>query len=45
VIIASGDTTVPDSVTGQPRITSLPIFMKQTRGPSLTTVRDCASPA
>jgi hypothetical protein len=44
VIIASGDTTVPDGITGQPRITSLPIFIKQTQGPSLTTGRDCASP-
>jgi hypothetical protein len=44
VIIASGDTTVPDGITGQPRITSLPIFIKQTQGPSLTTRRDCSSP-
>jgi hypothetical protein len=42
VVIASGDTTVLDSVTGQPRITSLPIYMKQTSGPSLTTGADCA---
>ncbi|MGH3610580.1 MAG: hypothetical protein ACRDRD_21195, partial [Pseudonocardiaceae bacterium] len=41
VIIASGDTTVPD-VTGQPRITSLPVFIKQNSGPSLTTGQDCA---
>jgi hypothetical protein len=44
VIIASGDTTTLDPVTGQPRITSLPIFIKQSQGPSLTTGRDCASP-
>jgi hypothetical protein len=43
VIIASGDTTVPDFLTRQPRITSLPIFIKQTGGPSLTTGRDCSS--
>jgi hypothetical protein len=43
VIIASGDTTVPDPVTGQPRITSLPIFLRQNSGPSLTG-RDCAAP-
>jgi hypothetical protein len=43
VIIASGDTTVLDSLTQQPRITSLPIFMKQTSGPSLTTGQDCAT--
>jgi hypothetical protein len=36
VLIASGDTTVPDPATGQPRITSLPIFIKQTSGPSLS---------
>ncbi|HXA28868.1 MAG TPA: sialidase family protein [Candidatus Angelobacter sp.] len=36
VIIASGDTTVPDAVTGQPRATSLPIFIQQSGGPSLT---------
>jgi hypothetical protein len=43
VIIASGDTTVADFLTGQPRITSLPIFLKQVSGPSLTTGRDCSS--
>jgi len=42
VIIASGDTTVLD-VTGQPRITSLPIFIRQTSGPSLTSGLDCAT--
>jgi hypothetical protein len=36
VIIASGDTTVPDAVTGQPQATSLPIFIQQNSGPSLT---------
>jgi len=44
VLIASGDTTVADPVTGQPRITSLPIFMRQNSGPSLTG-RDCANPS
>jgi hypothetical protein len=43
VIIASGDTTVPD-LTGEPRITSLPIFISQTSGPSLTTGKDCSGP-
>lgn len=43
VIIASGDTTVPD-LTGGPRITSLPIFIKQIGGPSLTTGQDCTEP-
>jgi len=42
VVIASGDTTVPDAVTGQPRITSLPIFIRQNSGPSLTG-QDCGS--
>jgi hypothetical protein len=42
VIIASGDTTIPDAVTAEPRITSLPIFVRQDGGPSLTTGRDCA---
>jgi hypothetical protein len=40
VIIASGDTTVLDAL-GQPRITSLPIFISQNAGPSLTG-KDCA---
>jgi hypothetical protein len=42
VLIASGDTTVPDAVTGGPRITSLPIFMAQDTGPSLTG-KDCGA--
>ncbi len=41
VIIASGDTTQADSVSGQDRVTSLPIFIRQTSGPSLTG-QDCA---
>jgi LPXTG-motif cell wall-anchored protein len=45
VIIASGDTTVPDQATGQARITSLPIFIRQNSGPSLTTGLDCATTA
>src|SRR3989440_10627982 len=35
VVIASGDTTVADPVTGGPRATSLPVFIRQTRGPGL----------
>jgi LPXTG-motif cell wall-anchored protein len=42
VVIASGDTTVPDPLTGQPRVTSLPIFIRQNSGPSLTG-NDCGS--
>ncbi|MFN2464169.1 MAG: sialidase family protein, partial [Candidatus Dormibacteria bacterium] len=41
VLIASGDTTVLD-VTGQPRATSLPIFIRQNSGPSLTGL-DCGA--
>jgi hypothetical protein len=44
VIIASGDTTVlDDTVSGQPRITSLPVFIRQNSGPSLTTGADCGA--
>jgi hypothetical protein len=43
VVIASGDTTVPDAITGGPRATSLPVFIQQTSGPSLTTGRNCAT--
>jgi LPXTG-motif cell wall-anchored protein len=42
VLIASGDTTQPDTVTGKDRPTSLPVFIRQTSGPSLTG-RDCAA--
>ena len=44
VMISSGDTTVLDPVTGGARITSLPIFIQQNSGPSLTG-RDCATGA
>ncbi|TMK43355.1 MAG: hypothetical protein E6G66_15500 [Actinobacteria bacterium] len=43
VVIASGDTTVPDPISHGPRATSLPIFIQQTSGPSLTTGRSCAT--
>jgi hypothetical protein len=42
VIIASGDTTVPDAVSGTDRITSLPIFIAQNSGPSLSG-KDCGA--
>ena len=42
VMIASGDTTQPDPVTGGGRITSLPIFVQQNSGPSLTG-QDCGA--
>ncbi len=38
VIIATGDTTLNDSVTGQPSPISHPVFLRQNRGPSLTGV-------
>jgi hypothetical protein len=41
VVIASGDTTVMDPITGGPRATSLPIFIRQISGPSLTTGKSC----
>jgi hypothetical protein len=41
VVIASGDTTVMDPISGGPRATSLPIFIRQTSGPSLTTGKSC----
>src|SRR5205807_8930453 len=43
VVIASVDTTVPDPISHGPRATSLPIFIQQTSGPSLTTGRSCAT--
>lgn len=42
VMIASGDTTQPDPVNQAGRITSLPIFLQQNRGPSLTG-EDCGA--
>ncbi|GAC1332349.1 MAG: hypothetical protein NVSMB17_11360 [Candidatus Dormibacteria bacterium] len=42
VLIASGDTTVQDAVTGGARATSLPIFIQQNSGPSLTG-QDCGA--
>lgn len=44
VIIATGDTTVPDPVSGGPRATSLPVFIAQNRGPGLLG-RDCGAPS
>ena len=35
VLIASGDTTVPDPITGADQIVSHPIFIRQTDGPGL----------
>jgi hypothetical protein len=41
-LIASGDTMQNAAVTGQPLPNSLPLFIKQVSGPSLTTGLDCA---
>jgi hypothetical protein len=35
-MIATGDTMSPDPVTGQARAWSLPLFVMQNKGPSLT---------
>jgi hypothetical protein len=36
VLIATGDTTTPDAISQGTRATSLPVFFRQTSGPSLT---------
>jgi hypothetical protein len=41
VVIASGDTTVLDPISGGPRATSLPIFLRQISGPSLIAGKSC----
>src|SRR6185503_16668846 len=43
VLIATGDTTQPDPVTGTTRPISLPLFVRQNSGESLTG-DDCAKP-
>ncbi len=43
VMIATGDTTQPDPLTGGPRPISLPLFVHQKGGPSLTTGKTCPS--
>jgi hypothetical protein len=40
-VIASGDTTQPDPITGGPRPTALPILIRQNSGPSLYGNRTC----
>jgi hypothetical protein len=44
VLVATGDTTRPDPVSGGPRPISLPLFIAQNSGPSLTG-GDCAAPS
>jgi len=41
VVVATGDTTLRDPVTGQPSPWSQPLFIRQAAGPSLTTGRSC----
>ncbi|MEA2391225.1 MAG: hypothetical protein QOK31_1334 [Solirubrobacteraceae bacterium] len=43
VLVASGDTTRPDPLTGAPRPISLPIFMRQNNGTGLYG-RECGKP-
>ena len=43
VMIASGDTMQNAPISNQPLPNSLPIFLQQTSGPSLTTGADCAA--
>jgi hypothetical protein len=42
VLVATGDTTKPDPISGGARPTSLPLFVRQSSGPSLTGF-DCAT--
>jgi hypothetical protein len=42
VVIGTSDTTMPDPVTGGPRIVSLPLFIQQTSGPRLVGSGDCS---
>jgi hypothetical protein len=45
VMIATGDTTKLDPITGQIRAWSLPLFLRQNAGASLTTGRPCGQTA
>jgi hypothetical protein len=40
-LIASGDTTQPNPLTGGPRPTALPILIRQNSGPALVGNRTC----
>jgi hypothetical protein len=43
VLVATGDTTQPDPITGGERSTSLPLFVRQVSGPRLVGKGDCSS--
>ena len=43
VLVATGDTTQPDPLTGGARSTSLPLFVRQTSGPRLVGKGDCST--
>jgi hypothetical protein len=43
VLVATGDTTQPDPITGGARSTSLPLFVRQVSGPRLVGKGDCAT--
>jgi hypothetical protein len=43
VLVATGDTTQPDPLTGGERSTSLPLFVRQTSGPRLVGKGDCST--
>jgi hypothetical protein len=42
VLVATGDTTQKDPLTGAERPTSLPLFVRQTSGPRLIGRGDCS---
>ncbi|MEA2383911.1 MAG: hypothetical protein QOH72_3882 [Solirubrobacteraceae bacterium] len=44
VLVATGDTTQKDPLTGAERPTSLPLFVRQTSGPRLIGRGDCSQP-
>jgi hypothetical protein len=43
VLVATGDTTQPDPITGGERSTSLPLFVRQVSGPRLVGKGDCST--
>ena len=43
VVVATGDTTQKDPITGGERPISLPLFVRQTSGPRLVGQGDCSA--